>query len=167
MKYYQLLPALLLFGCGRQPASDNLEKKLDSLNSRLARMEELYRPGLGEVMGGIQVHHAKLWYAGQYQNWELAAYEAAELKERFQQASDLETNRPEIKNLQMIFPALDSMKAAVDRRETAGFKRAFDNLSATCNNCHRVSNFSFNIIRTPTSPPVSNQEFGIGPGSGH
>src|SRR5436305_11998527 len=42
-----------------------------------------YVPGLGELMAGQQVRHAKLWFAGENENWRLAAYEVDELKEGF------------------------------------------------------------------------------------
>jgi len=40
-----------------------------------------YKPGFGEFMGGIQVHHEKLWFAGTNQNWKLAGFEIHEIKE--------------------------------------------------------------------------------------
>ena len=43
-------------------------------------------------MGGIQTHHAKLWFAGLNNNWKLAEYEIDEIKERFEQAQEIETN---------------------------------------------------------------------------
>ena len=45
-------------------------------------------------MGGIQTHHAKLWFAGINDNWKLAQYEIDEFKERFEQARDIETRGP-------------------------------------------------------------------------
>jgi len=42
-----------------------------------------YRPGLGELMNFTQMRHAKLWFAGQEQNWQLAQYEVDELQEGF------------------------------------------------------------------------------------
>ena len=42
-----------------------------------------YRPGLGELMNFTQIRHAKLWFAGQEQNWQLAQYEVDELQEGF------------------------------------------------------------------------------------
>ena len=39
----------------------NLRHELDSLKGTT--------PGLGEYMTGIQLHIAKLWYAGQASNW--------------------------------------------------------------------------------------------------
>ena len=34
-----------------------------------------YKPGLGEFMTATQLRHAKLWFAGKDNNWDLAAYE--------------------------------------------------------------------------------------------
>jgi hypothetical protein len=43
--------------------------------------KEPYRPGLGEFMAATQLRHAKLWFAGKMNNWDLAAYEIDEIKE--------------------------------------------------------------------------------------
>ncbi|HEY6755569.1 MAG TPA: hypothetical protein VI077_12825, partial [Pseudolabrys sp.] len=43
--------------------------------------KEGYTPSLVELMLTTQSHHAKLWLAGRVGNWELAAYQADELKE--------------------------------------------------------------------------------------
>src|ERR1700709_766904 len=43
--------------------------------------KEPYQPGLGEFMTATQLRHAKLWFAGKMNNWDLAAYEIDEIKE--------------------------------------------------------------------------------------
>jgi hypothetical protein len=46
---------------------------------------EPYAPGLGDFMTAyIQPHHIKLWFACNAGNWKLAAYEANELSETFE-----------------------------------------------------------------------------------
>ncbi len=55
-----------------------------------------YVPGLEQFMGVIQNEHAKLWYAGQARNWELAAYQLGEIKEVMSDVQDLV---PTFKNL--------------------------------------------------------------------
>jgi hypothetical protein len=127
----------------------------DSLHKMMAE----YAPGLGEIMGGIQMHHAKLWYAGINDNWELAQYEIDELKERFVQATQVETTRPEVKMIPMMYPPIDSLKDAIARKNIDQFKSSYKLLTATCNSCHQANNFSFNIITIPTAPPVTNQDF--------
>src|ERR1700678_879869 len=50
-----------------------------------ATVVEAYAPGLGDFMTAyVQPHHIKLWLAGNGGNWKLAAYEADELTETFE-----------------------------------------------------------------------------------
>ena len=84
-----------------------------------------YAPGLGEIMGGIQTHHAKLWFAGINDNWKLAQYEIDEIKERFEQARDIEADRPEVKMIPMMYPAIDSINEAIKQKNLASFKSGF------------------------------------------
>src|SRR5271163_5086635 len=58
---------------------------------------EPYAPGLGDFMTAyVQPHHTKLWFAGAAGNWELAAYEANELDETFE---DVKTYQGTWKNV--------------------------------------------------------------------
>ena len=57
---------LFLSSCARSGRGHALQAKIDSLQRRL---DDAYRPGLGEFMSGIQVHHAKLWFAGNAQKF--------------------------------------------------------------------------------------------------
>lgn len=127
----------------------------------LHKLMEQYAPGLGEIMGGIQTHHAKLWYAGINDNWKLAQYEIDELKERFEQARDIETARPEVKMIPMMYPSIDSINDAISNKNLAQFKSGFQLLTTSCNSCHAANNFEFNVITIPTAPPVSNQDFKV------
>ncbi|HEY5407482.1 MAG TPA: hypothetical protein VIJ92_10345, partial [Ginsengibacter sp.] len=105
MKILLPLFIILLSSCNNnEPVKISSTINSDSLH----KMMEQYAPGLGEIMGGIQTHHAKLWYAGINDNWKLAQYEADELKERFEQARTIETSRPEVKMIPMMYPAIDS-----------------------------------------------------------
>lgn len=142
--------------------SNNHETVSAGINSdSLHQLFQKYAPGLGEIMGGIQTHHAKLWYAGINDNWKLAQYESDELKERFVQATQVETERPEVKMIPMMYPAIDSINDAIGRKNLDQFKSGFKLFTASCNSCHRANNFEFNIITIPTAPPVSNQDFKV------
>src|SRR5258707_640179 len=48
--------------------------------------KEPYAPGFGEFMTATQLRHAKLWFAGKMNNWDLAAYEIDEIKEGLEDA---------------------------------------------------------------------------------
>ena len=159
MKPYSLLfTVFLLASCSHASTKkDEAGSNNDSLNTIM----EKYAPGLGEIMGGIQMHHAKLWYAGINDNWKLAQYEIDELKERFEQARTVETSRPEVKMIPMMYPAIDTIKDAIGHKNLIQFKSGFQLLTASCNSCHSANNFEFNIITIPTAPPVSNQDFKV------
>src|SRR5262249_8005861 len=55
--------------------------------------KEPYEPGLGEFMTATQLRHAKLWFAGKQNNWDLAAYEIDEIKEGLEDAARLHYQR--------------------------------------------------------------------------
>jgi cytochrome c556 len=160
MKQLLSLGLIILFiSCNNNNAPS---KTISAINGdSLHKMMAQYAPGLGEIMGGVQTHHAKLWYAGINDNWKLAQYEIDELKERFEQAIDVETDRPEVKMIPMMYPAIDSIKDAIGHKNLNQFKKGFKLLTASCNSCHAANNFEFNIITIPTAPPVSNQDFKV------
>ena len=55
-----------------------------------------HAPGLVESMLTAQSHHAKLWFAGNAQNWELAEYQIDELEEGLE---DTAKNVPDYKGV--------------------------------------------------------------------
>ncbi|PZF71630.1 hypothetical protein [Taibaiella soli] len=149
---------LLLFtacnsGTDRQ---EQLQTRIDSLQQQL---DNSYKPGLGEFMSGIQVHHAKLWFAGTNNNWKLADFEINEIEESLEAAQKYCADRPEVKSIQMISPAMDSVKNAVGQQNALLFKSSYILLTNTCNNCHRATQHEFNVITIPSAPPFTNQSF--------
>lgn len=150
--------ALLFSSCqssGKKTAK--LEQKVDSLQMVVAHQ---YKPGFGEFMGYIQVHHAKLWYAGKNENWDLAQFELDEIMETVENIQTYEQDRPESKEISMIKAPLDNVQVAIKAKNPALFKQHFITLTNTCNSCHRITNFSFNKIKIPDTPPFTNQDFG-------
>lgn len=133
-----------------------LQTQVDSLQRKL---DDAYKPGLGEFMSGIQVHHAKLWFAGNAENWKLADFEVGEIKEALDDIAKYCTDRPEVSSLPMIRPPLDSVSAAVGAGNLPAFRNAFMLLTTFCNNCHRATKHEFNVIKVPDAPPFSNQVF--------
>jgi len=138
------------------PDKSVLQARVDSLQKRL---DDAYKPGLGEFMSGIQVHHAKLWFAGTAGNWKLADFEVGEIKESLDDIEKYCTDRPEVASLPMIRPPLDSISAAVGAGSLPAFRIAFTQLTATCNSCHRATKHEFNVIKLPDTPPFTNQVF--------
>lgn len=157
-KILLLLLTLSLASCTNQH-----DERLASLQTRIDSLEknhsDTYKPGLGEFMIAIQLHHSKLWFAGRDSNWPLAGYELGELTETIDDIRKYETDRREVKTIGMIDPALDSLAAAVKQKDGAAFKKNYTLLTNTCNACHRTNNYPFNVIKVPDAVPVPDQVF--------
>jgi hypothetical protein len=110
-------------------------------------------------MSGIQVHHAKLWFAGKAGNWGLADFETKEIRETIDDINLYCTDRPEVASLPMIKAPLDSIDEAIRNKRIVQFKSGFVLLTNTCNNCHRTTKHEFNVIQIPVTPPFTNQVF--------
>jgi len=125
-----------------------------------------YTPGLGEIMAQSADRHAKLWFAGQAQNWDLAAYEVDELHEGFEDAAKYHRTHKQIKQLipeliaQNMFQPLAGLEQAIKEKDLQAFTKNYDNLTAGCNACHQATEFGFNRVIQPNFNPFANQAFG-------
>ncbi|HTQ27735.1 MAG TPA: hypothetical protein VMI35_06390 [Puia sp.] len=148
---------LMLAACQHsEDHTQQLQMQIDSLQHAVAGS---YKPGFGEFMSSIQVHHEKLWFAGQNANWKLADFEINEIKEALEDLQTYCTDRPERKSIPMIYPPLDSLSSAIQKKDPVAFRNSFIALTNNCNICHQATNHAFNVIRIPDSPPFSNQVF--------
>lgn len=165
MKFFLLvIPVLFLFGCTEEHTQlKMLQLEINYLNVKNDSLEkeiQSIKPGLGDLMLNIQVHHNKLWFAGRAENWPLAQFEHDEIIEIITQAEAIEKERSEVKLFRvMIFPELDSLQVYIRQKNEPRFDSAFKNLTNACNNCHTDTKFNFNKIIIPDRPPYSNQEF--------
>lgn len=160
MKHITLFTVVITFiACNQQAGKEELlQKRIDSLQQKLA---DTYRPGFGEFMSNIQVHHAKLWFAGQNQNWKLADFEIHEIMEALDDIQQYQGERKESKEIGMLTPALDSVNKAIEQKDIASFNNSFILLTNTCNDCHRAADFEFNVVKIPETPPFNNQSFEV------
>ena len=119
----------------------------------------MYAPGMGELMTTIQLHHAKLWFAGKNANWALAAYNESLIQSAFKKIQRYHGETAEAHAASMIDGPMDSISAAIARQDSPAFTRSFTLLTTTCNNCHAVTNHAYNVIIIPHDLPVANQDF--------
>jgi hypothetical protein len=164
--------ACLAPACSSSPDAN----RLAALESRVSELEKqpaagavaartAFAPGLGEIMGLNQIRHDKLWFAGENRNWALASYELDELQEGLDDAVKYHPTHEKVPEpLERLVPrytssAMQQLRAAVDAKDKAAFVRSFDALTAGCNQCHQASSFGFNVVKRPTVPPFSNQDF--------
>jgi hypothetical protein len=133
-----------------------LQGRIDALEEK---QNDSYRPGLGEFMLGIQMHHAKLYFAGKNSNWQLADFELGEINETIEGIKKYANDRKEVKTIDMINKPLTNLDSAVKHQDVKEFETDFSLLTATCNSCHQTNGFAFNVIKVPDALPVSDQVF--------
>ncbi len=150
------LVTLSFFSCRQSSSNTTLQKQVDSLQFAI---KNAYKPGLGEFMSEIQVHHAKLWFAGKEKNWDLANFEVGEIQEALNDIPKYCSDRPEAKSIGMITTPIYNIGNAIKEKDENKFVADFTVLTATCNDCHKETNHGFNLIKIPDVPPVSNQVF--------
>jgi hypothetical protein len=111
---------------------------------------------VGDVMGFQQERHLKLWFAGRAGNWPLADYEIGKLKDGFDDIDKLLGGETVGKAVGTPIAALEK---AIESKDKDSFTRAFDQLTAGCNSCHRTLDHAFIVIQRPTILPYGNQSF--------
>jgi hypothetical protein len=155
---YSILFCILIASCSEQKTNTTqlLQNRIDSLQIKLA---DSYKPGFGDFMIGIQIHHSKLWFAGKNRNWELADFEAKEILETVDDLAKYQKERKEMMMMGMLTRAIDSVRVAIGQKNTIKFNSSFSYLTKTCNVCHSASKFEFNVIKIPETSPFTNQEF--------
>ena len=152
-----LFSAALFAGCiDHAEEVKSLQKQIDSLR---IRWNNTYKPGMGELMSNIQLHHSKLWFAGENENWPLAAYNESLIQSAFKKIQLYHGDKPEAKTASMIIPALDSLSKAISEKNKGAFESSYLLMTVTCNNCHAVTSHAFNAITIPKIPPVTDQDF--------
>jgi hypothetical protein len=157
MRAFLILGLVAFFtSCSVKPEHDQAnQRKIDSLESTIHSL----RPGLGEYMLSVQMHHNKLWYAGAARNWDLASFEIDEIREQIEHASVNCSDRPEIRTLPMLQPFIDSLDVVVKAKDSQKFQARFTAMTQVCNECHRMVHFEFIHIKIPDQPMFSNQEW--------
>jgi hypothetical protein len=111
---------------------------------------------IGDVMGLQQQRHLKLWFAGRAGNWPLAEYEIDKLKDGFADIDKL-IGGGTVDNA--VGAPIAALEKAIESKNKDAFVRAFDQLTAGCNSCHRTLDHAFIVIQRPEVSPFGNQTF--------
>jgi hypothetical protein len=146
MKSVLLLSLVILFvSCNSSSPKDykTLQKRIDGIETVL---KTTYKPGFGELMGSIQTHHAKLWFAGLHKNWKLAGFEIHEINEALEAIKKYQGDRKETAFISMINPSIDSVSNAIEKEDITLFKKSYRHLTNDCNACHQKTEFEFNNL---------------------
>jgi len=165
-KLLMAFAVICLAGCSQQQNQNVASTAV--LEAKVADLEKTVddlKPGLGEIMGVIQQHHAKLYYAGTKSNWPLAAYELDEIQEGLDDAMKFYPQFQDVKvPLTQLIPTMTKagvaqVRTAIEQKNEKSFVQAFGALSGSCSNCHQAANHPFVKIQAPTAAMFSNQKF--------
>lgn len=159
--------ALLAVGAAAtaaEPPASDTQAEIAALKKEIAALKkEAYRPELGDQMLAIQIRHARLWFAGEAQNWLLAAFELQEIKEAFEGVVEQNPEHAifQPQRLADILPAMTKapiagLRDAIDHNSKAEFEAAYDRLSAACTGCHAAAGNDFLVIQRPRTPLLDN-----------
>jgi|GEM_PF-6478804 len=124
-----------------------------------------YLPDLGEFMVRAQIHHQKLYSAGNAANWKLAQFELDELREALTEAGKYHDRWKDLPfRLSSMIPsmmtgALQGCEESIRTADKATFVRSFDAIASSCNSCHLTAGRSFIVIQTPSASAFPNQQF--------
>ncbi len=137
----------------------------DSLKYMQQQLDQLRQqvPGLGEYMTTIQLHAAKIWFAVNASNWDLASYELDEMSETMDGARALHVFKNGL-DISGVLQSLQQtqiplMRQAIVAKTSAAFASAYGETLDACNSCHRSAGYGFVSIMPPTAPPVANQRW--------
>jgi hypothetical protein len=158
-----------VFGAEKTAADPSAE--IAALKKEIAELKKsAYHPELGEQMLGIQIRHARLWFAGEAQNWNLAAFELQELKEAFDAVVEQNPEHAifQPQRLADILPAMTkgpitALRDSIDHSSKPEFEKAFDALSAGCTGCHHIAGNDFLVIQRPSTPLLDNLQTAVSP----
>lgn len=167
----RLLPiALLLAACARAP-DPRVDAEIASLRQQVAELRALPAHAantaptaeLGQQMLGLQIRHARLWSAGERENWLLAQFQLAEINEALDDVVERNGDHAALQPQRladvlpaMMKPAVGRLRSAIDDRNKAEFEAAYDGLSASCSACHQAAGHGFLVIQRPTTPMLDN-----------
>jgi hypothetical protein len=130
--------------------------KAEDASTAQGAVSEPYEPDIGDIMALQQMRHIKLWFAGHGGDWPLADYEIGKLKDGFEDVNKQIGGDTVDKAVGGPIAALEK---AIESKDRDAFTRAFDQLSAGCNSCHRSLDHAFVVIQRPNLLPYSDQSF--------
>lgn len=159
MKAIILVSAALLFFEACNTPNDQTARLKSQIDSLRQELKNRYVPGTGELMSNIQLHHAKLWFAGSNGSWPLAEYQESLIRSGFKKIQQYHAQKSEAQLVAMIAPAMDSVEAAIHSKDRKMFIRQYQFMTSSCNSCHQATKHPFNVIKIPKFLPIDDQEY--------
>ena len=160
------MTATLAAGCQQKPAPVQAapatgDAKASTLEADVAHLKDI-TPSQSHSMIDVGYHMSNLWFAAQHKNWDLAAFEVDETRNRIRWTIRINPTRKkpdgEIVDIKGIFDGIDAtvlppLKDAVAKKDTKAFEAAYRTMLEACYSCHKASAKPYLRPMIPTTPP--------------
>lgn len=132
-----------------------------SLEADVAHLKDVV-PAQSHSMIDVGYHMANLWFAVQQKNWDFAAFEVDETRNRIRWTIRISPTRKgpdgQTVDLKGIFDGIDPsvltpLKESVQKKDAAAFVTAYKATLEACYSCHKASGKPYLRPMIPTIPP--------------
>jgi hypothetical protein len=149
-------------GAQTAPATPNMQSMAAELEAVKGKVTDQ-----SHVMQDVSYHFSNLWFAGQYQNWELANFYCAETKSHLHWAVRVipvrKDNAGRDVELLPILQGLENgplkeLQDAIAKHDKSMFETAYRRTMEACYGCHKASDKPFLRPQIPSEPesPIIN-----------
>jgi hypothetical protein len=160
---------LALGGCQTQTPADNTAAArmapaaASTLESDVAHLKDIV-PAQSHTMIDVGYHMSNLWFAAQKQNWDFAAFEVDETRNRIRWTLRISPTRKtpdgSILDMKPLFDGIDKsvltpLKEAVAKKDLKVFVAAYRDTLEACYQCHKAAGKPYLRPMIPSAPPQS------------
>jgi hypothetical protein len=152
-------PALTTHAAQTQAQPQDAAASLAAMQADIAHLKDEV-PSQSHSMADVGYHFTNLWFAAQKGNWALANFNLNETRQHIRWTVRIRPIRQFNGNpvdLQPIFDGinngvLNSLKKAIDDKDTAKFQSAYKQTLNACYSCHQAAGLPFLHPVVPTAP---------------
>ena len=143
------------------PAATAQPTTASTLEADVAHLKDIV-PGQSHAMIDVGYHMSNLWFAAQKQNWDLAAFEVDETRNRIRWTLRISPTRKtpdgQILDMKPVFDGIDKslltpLKDAVAKKDSKAFVPAYRDMLEGCYQCHKAAGKPYLRPMIPTVPP--------------
>ena len=137
-----------------------------TLEADVAHLKDI-TPAQSHTMIDVGYHMSNLWFAAQHKNWDLAAFEVDETRNRIRWTIRISPTRKkpdgEIVDIKGIFDGVDTgaiapLRATIEKKDSVQFVAAYRVMLESCYACHKSIGRPYlrPQIPTATTQPIIN-----------
>jgi hypothetical protein len=162
-----LLAVVTITGCqtqpaqGTAPATPAASAPGPTLETDVAHLKDIV-PAQSHTMIDVGYHMSNLWFAAQKQNWDFAAFEVDETRNRIRWTLRISPTRKtpdgSILDMKPLFDGIDKsvmtpLKDAVAMKDLKTFVPAYRAMLEACYQCHKAAGKPYLRPMIPSVPP--------------